>query len=77
MPWVMRAPGRVVAQITDGYAAWDEFVSGVTRTFESNSSASVVIGAGLGLLGLVWVNYRVARWLANRPGKSGRAGQKR
>jgi hypothetical protein len=58
-----------LAQITDGKAAWAEFVSGVQQTFDNNAAAVPVLAASIGILILIWADFRLAKWIARRIGK--------
>lgn len=66
-----------LGQITDGRSAWADFYRGVTGAFEANESALPVIGLVLLAVLVVFLNYRLAVWLArkwSRKGGEGRGG---
>ncbi|MEO1535100.1 MAG: hypothetical protein AAFS11_06020 [Planctomycetota bacterium] len=65
---------RTLAQISDGRSAWAEFYSGVTAAFEANESAVPVIGLVLLAVLVMFLNIRLAVWLARRWGGSKRGG---
>jgi len=50
-------------QITDGNAAWEEFFSGVQNAFENNAASAPKIAVVLGVIVILWLNYRLAKWL--------------
>lgn len=51
--------------------AWEAFVGGVRRSFDSASDHALILAALAGLLLLLWANVRLARWLEAR-GRAGR-----
>ena len=59
-------------QITDGNAAWEEFFSGVQNAFENNAASAPKIAVVLGVIVILWLNYRLAKWLV-RSSRSGRS----
>jgi len=62
-------PGQL-GQITDGKAAWAELFAGIEATFESNAEWAVTLGV-IALIGVVvWLDYRVARWITRRGGSA-------
>lgn len=69
MVGVMRfVPGQL-AQITDGKAAWAELMSGIEGALEANAEWAVTLGV-IALIGVVvWLDYRVARWIMRRSGR--------
>ena len=68
-PWRCSTLG----QITDGQAAWDQFISGVQQTFERNASSLPVLGAVVALVLVMWLNLRLARWIVRVWDGRGRA----
>ncbi len=65
MPWGPNTLG----QISDGQAAWDEFVSGVQRTFENNAGMVPTLAIVLVVVIVLWLDFRVAKLLVGRGGK--------
>lgn len=53
--------------------AWEAFLGGVRRSFDSGSDHALILAALGGLLLLLWANLRIARWLEAR-GRGGRRG---
>jgi len=67
----------MLSQITDGQAAWDSFISGVERTFEVNAaSVPVLVGVVVALI-VLWLDYRLARWIVRIPRKASKGEPKR
>ncbi len=60
----------MLSQITDGKAAWAEFLSGVERAFESNAQTFPVLVAIVVIALIIWLDLRLARILARRLGRS-------
>jgi len=57
-----RFPG-ILAEVDDGRAAWQEFVSGVARTFEGSEAGLAAIGGALIVLVIIGLDFRVSKWL--------------
>ena len=51
---------NLLGQITDGQAAWDQFISGVQQTFEKNASG-VPIGCGCCRSGCAVAEFQVGQ----------------
>jgi len=62
---------NLLGQITDGQAAWDQFISGVQQTFEKNASGVPILVAVVVVVLVLWLNLRLARWIVRRTGKAG------
>lgn len=65
MPWL----SSTLSQVSDGQAAWDQFVSGVQQTFESNAAMVPVIVVVLVVAIVIWLDFRVARIIVGKGGK--------
>ncbi|MCA9272083.1 MAG: hypothetical protein KDA31_03450 [Phycisphaerales bacterium] len=65
-----------LSQVSDGQAAWDQFVSGVQRTFEGNAEMVPVLVIVVVVAVTLWVDFRVAKHIAGRGKKSTSEGQR-
>lgn len=73
----MVRPLEMLSQITDGQAAWDSFIDGVGRTFEANAASVPVLVGVVVVLIVLWLDYRLARWIVRIPRKSSKIEGKR
>ena len=71
MPW----RSSTLGQVEDGQAAWDQFISGVQRTFETNAGMVPLVIVVVIVVIILWLDFRVAKILVGRGGK--RRGSKR
>ena len=60
---------NLLGQITDGQAAWDQFISGVQQTFEKNASGVPILVAVVVVVLVLWLNLRLARWIVGAGAK--------
>ena len=60
----------MLGQITDGKAAWSDFVSGVQQTFADNAASLPALLIAVAVLELIWADYRIAKWIVKRMGKN-------
>ncbi len=61
---------QMLSQITDGQAAWDQFLSGARGAFQANAEMVPVLGGVILLALVIWLDLRLARFLVFRSGKS-------
>lgn len=67
-------PGSIlVASSGDGLASWRSFVRGFEAHVSGQQSLLPLIGIGAALLGVLWLNFWVARRLLGGGGKPGSA----
>lgn len=74
---LMWLPIQMLSQITDGQAAWDSFIAGVERTFEANAASAPALALVVVVAIVLWLDYRLARWIVRIPRKSGKGEAKR
>jgi len=63
----------IPAELSSGRTAWDEFIRGVGSTFEANRAMSTVLGLVLIALVVVWIDYRIGKWIIR--GRGGARGK--
>jgi hypothetical protein len=67
----MRVAGLLLATITDGRAAWDEFFSGLQETLHQNAATWPILGLILIALIMVCLDVRLARLLVGQRRRRG------
>ncbi|MFI4872500.1 MAG: hypothetical protein ACIARQ_11870 [Phycisphaerales bacterium JB061] len=58
-----------LATITDGEAAWSEFLSGVQQAFADNAAAVPALVIVVVVLFVLWADFRIAKWIVGRSAK--------